>query len=47
MKSFAFALGIALFAPTLYAQGKLQISPPPAWKDGWKLVSSSPDEDSG
>jgi len=42
MKSFVFALGIALFAPSLYAQGKLQISPPPAWKDGWKLVSEQP-----
>lgn len=42
MKSFAFALGIALFAPGLYAQGKLQISPPPAWKDGWKVVSEQP-----
>ena len=42
MKSIAFALSIALFAPALSAQGKLQISPPPAWKDGWTLVSEQP-----
>jgi hypothetical protein len=42
MRSIAFTLSIALFSPGLYAQGKLQISPPPAWKDGWKLVSEQP-----
>ena len=42
MKLFAFALTLALFAPALYAEDKLQLSPPPTWKDGWKQVSEQP-----
>lgn len=41
MKSF-FAVAIALFALPVHAEDKLQLSPPPAWKDGWKQVSEQP-----
>ena len=42
MKLLAFAAILALFAPALYAEDKLQLSPPPTWKDGWKQVSEQP-----